>query len=279
MVGEGEGEVHDVDCGEFRIGGGRGKGGNRGGGGGWGGGSGRGEPDRYGFPIFDEDTTAIMKKISPSILPNFHGLRHEDPKKFLFGFEVLCRTYDYLRYPQNLKLFPTTLKDGALKWFMGLGTHAIRTWDEMKIVFLEKYKDYCMPHNIEDEVFKMIQKEGESLEDMVEICAYNIKKAKKYSLGDETLKALLLKSIKDEWIDLINLMGKGYVSQLSFVKICDLCKHISRGKARVDKNPRDHVMSRINKSTTRTVSRAEIGNLHDNLKKNILGSQWTSRHP
>ena len=32
MVGEGEGEVDNVDCGELRIGGGRGKGINRGGG-------------------------------------------------------------------------------------------------------------------------------------------------------------------------------------------------------------------------------------------------------
>jgi len=79
-----------------------------------------------------------MKNISPSIISNFHGLRHEDPKKFLFKFEVLCRTYDYLIDPQKLKLFPKILKYGALKWFIGLGTHTIRTWDEMKKMFLEK---------------------------------------------------------------------------------------------------------------------------------------------
>ena len=53
-------------------------------------------------------------------------------------------------------MFPTTLKDGALKWFMGLGTHTIRTWDKMKNVFLEKYKDYSMPHNLKDEVLNMM---------------------------------------------------------------------------------------------------------------------------
>lgn len=149
MVREGEGEVHNVDDGEFRIGGGRGRGGNRGGGGGQGGGrGGRGEPNPYGFPVFDEDTIATMKNISPSILPNFHGLRHEDPKTFLFEFEGICRTYGYLLNPQKLKLFPETLKGGALKWFMGLGIHTIRTWDEMKNVFLKKYRDYCIPHNL-----------------------------------------------------------------------------------------------------------------------------------
>jgi len=72
------------------------------------------EIDPYGYPIFDEDTTTTMKNISPSILPNFHGLRNEDPNTFLF--------YDYLLDTQKLKLFLATLRDGALKWFMGLGT-------------------------------------------------------------------------------------------------------------------------------------------------------------
>ena len=91
-------------------------------------------------------------------------------------------------------------------------------------------------------------------------------------LDDETLKDILLNSIRYEWIELLNLIGKGYVSQLSFGEICDFCKLISRGKARTSKNPRDHVMSRIRKSATRIVSRAEIGNLLDKFKTYILGN-------
>ena len=132
------------------------------------------EEDPFGFPILDEDTTTIMKNISPSILPNFHGLRNEDPEIFLFEFEVLCRYYDYFLDTQKLKLFLAILKDAIVKWFMGLGVHSIRTWEEMKSAFLEKYKDYCMPHNLKDEVFKMMQKEDENLEDFVEIFSYNV---------------------------------------------------------------------------------------------------------
>jgi len=52
-------------------GGGRGRGrGNNGGG------RGNREIDNsYGFPIVDEETHATTKDISPSILPNFYGLR------------------------------------------------------------------------------------------------------------------------------------------------------------------------------------------------------------
>jgi len=180
MDGEGEGEVLNSNGEQPRIGGGRGgRGGNRGGG--RGGGRGRGEdinPLPFGFPILDEDTTMTMKNILPSILPNFHGLRREDPETFLFEFEVLYRSYDYLHDAQNLKLFPVTLKDAALKWFMSLGINSIRTWEQMKTTFLDKYKDYCMPHNFKDEVFKMVQKEDENLEDFVERFAYNVKTEK-----------------------------------------------------------------------------------------------------
>jgi len=139
MVEEGEGEVHNVNGKKNRIGGGRGRGGggdrNRGGG------IGRGNQDPFGFPIFDEDTTLTMKNISPSILPNFHGKRSEEPKTFLFKFEVLCRSYNYLHDAQKLKFFPATLKDSALKWLMSLGMNSIRTWAQMKETFLEKYRD------------------------------------------------------------------------------------------------------------------------------------------
>lgn len=73
---------------------------------------------------------------------------------------------------------------------MGLWTHSIRTWCEMKRVFLEKYRDYCMHRNLNEEVFKMMQKEDENLEDLVERFAYNIKRDKMHNLDEETLKTL-----------------------------------------------------------------------------------------
>ena len=85
-------------------------------------------------------------------------MKSEDPKTFLFEFEVLYRTYDYLEDSQKLKLFPPTLKEAALKWFMGLVTQFIRTWNDMRQTFLDRYLDYCMFTNHKDEVFKMMQK-------------------------------------------------------------------------------------------------------------------------
>lgn len=129
-----------------------------------------------------------------------------------------------------------------------------------------------MPHSIKDVVLKMVQKEDENLEDFIKRFVYNIKREKMNNLDEETLKALLLKSIKDKWIDLLNIMGKGDISQLPFVHICDLCVHISRGKVRARKSSRDPLLSRVKKSAVETVSRTELGSLLNNFKIYILGS-------
>ena len=74
--GEGEGEILNGE--NVIFGGGRGRGrGN----------VGRGRRNReidssFGFPIVDGDTISTMKNISPSVLPNFHGLKSEDPETF-----------------------------------------------------------------------------------------------------------------------------------------------------------------------------------------------------
>ena len=142
----------------------------------------------------------------------------------------------------------------------------------MKQTFLDRYLDYCMPTNHKDEVFKMMQKEDENLEDLLERFQYNLKRAKLSNLDDETLKALILKAIRDEWIDILNMMGKGDISQLPLRDITELCVHLSRGKSKTGKGPRDPSLIRANKSATGSVSREKIGNILDEFKTDILGS-------
>ena len=91
------------------------------------------------YPIVDTAANAPMKAIPLQHIPTFHGLTSEDPDAFLFEFDVLCRGYDYTTNPQKLKLFPSTLKGAALRWFMGLRGGVINNWDQMKKSFLKKY--------------------------------------------------------------------------------------------------------------------------------------------
>jgi hypothetical protein len=83
------------------------------------------ETETFGFPILDIAKDVAMKNIPLSSLPHFHGMSTEDPDSFLFEFDILCRSYNYTDNAQKLKLFPATLKDSALRWFMSLGEHTI----------------------------------------------------------------------------------------------------------------------------------------------------------
>ena len=64
----------------------------------------------YGFPILDETRNVVMKNISPSVLPHFHGMSTEDLDSFLFEFDILCRSYNYVNDAQKVKLFLAILK-------------------------------------------------------------------------------------------------------------------------------------------------------------------------
>ena len=64
----------------------------------------------------------------------------------------------------------------------------------------------------------MNKKEDEILEDLIERFMYNVKWEKLDHLGSDTLKTLLFRTIRDEWIDLLDLMSRGDVYQLSFEK-------------------------------------------------------------
>jgi hypothetical protein len=57
---------------------------------------------------------------------------------------------------------------------MGLGGNTIKTWDEIRIYFLIKYREYGKAMDLREIFFRMTQKEYESLEDYLERFMYNI---------------------------------------------------------------------------------------------------------
>jgi hypothetical protein len=49
----------------------------------------------------------------------------------------------------------------------------------------------------------------------------------------------MLRGITDDCMDLMNLMGRGDISQMGYDDICDLCRRYSRGISKHGKGPRD----------------------------------------
>ena len=210
-----------------------------------------------------------MKNIPPSVLPNFYGMASEDPDSFLFEFDIVCRTYGYTNDAHRLRLFPATLKAAALKWFMGLGEHAIVDWDGMRRIFLRKYQPYCRSKDSKDDIFRMSQQEDETLEEYLERFVYNLQKSKHRTMPLELVRTIFLKGIREEYMDDLNLMGRGDISALSFEEIAELCEKYSRSKAKMGKRT---LSSRVTKTASASVTRDEIGNLLEEFKTDLLST-------
>ena len=58
----------------------------------------------FGFPILDTTPNVNMKNIPLWELPTFYGKNSEDLDTFLFEFDILCRSYNYVQDAQKLKL-------------------------------------------------------------------------------------------------------------------------------------------------------------------------------
>ena len=94
------------------------------------------------FPTLDATTTFELKSGLIHLLPTFHGLAGEDPHKHLKEFHVVCTRMRPMRVTKEkikLRTFLFSLKDSAKDWFYYLPFGSIKTWNEMKKLFLEKY--------------------------------------------------------------------------------------------------------------------------------------------
>ena len=164
-----------------------------------------------------------MKNIPPSSLPTFYGKSNVDLDTFLFEFDILYRSYNYLKYAHKLKLFPATLKDFTLRWFMGLGESTIRTWDDMRTSFLRKYQEYCKLKDSWHDIFKIQQLEYEILEDYLERLIYTLHKSKYHDLREDAIRTLFLKGISEDLLESFNLMEAEDISHKTFEQICEMC--------------------------------------------------------
>jgi hypothetical protein len=217
-----------------------------------------------------------MKNIPLSTLPTFYGKNNEYPNTFLFEFYILCRRENYIQDAQKLKLFPTTLKDSTLRWFMGLGESSIRSWEAMKEIFLKNYQDYCKTKVSRNVIFKIQQLEYETLEDYMEIFGYISHNSKYHNLLEDVIRDLFLKGISKEYLEMFNLMASCDISHKPFAEICEMCKNHSRSRAKIGKNVQDPYNRNLKPISSGGITRVEIGNLLENFKTYILrkiGSQ------
>ena len=84
-------------------------------------------------------------------MPTFHGLAGEDPHKHLKELHVVCMSMKPTGVTEDqikLRAFSFSLKDSAKDWLYYLPFESIKTRNDMKKLFLEKYFSASRAANI-----------------------------------------------------------------------------------------------------------------------------------
>ena len=68
--------------------------------------------------------------------------------------------------------------------------------------------------------------------------AYISQKSKYHDLPEDAVRALFLKGISEEYLEMINLMASSDIYHKPFAEICEMCKNYSTSRAKTRKNVR-----------------------------------------
>lgn len=120
----------------------------------------------------------------------------------------------------------------------------------------------------------MVAKFNETLEEYVERFQYNLQRSLYANMPANVLKTIMIKGMKDQWVETLNIMCKGDIYQEDYDNIIDLCIKCSRGSTRLKPVGRDAI-TRDNKASGESITRVEIGNLLEDFKIDILGTLTT----
>ena len=91
-------------------------------------------------------------------------------------------------------------------------------------------------------------------------------------LEKETKRTIFHRAIRPEYLEVLNLMGAGDVSKLSYDDVCELCRRYSRGNSKVGGGSRDTSSRLVKLVVGAEVTQDEIGNLFENFKTDILST-------
>ena len=78
----------------------------------------------------------------------------------------------------------------------------------------------------------MVQKEYECLKEFVERLLYNLKRYGHVDIRRDVLKIILLRGIREYFMDILNLLGREDISREYFDHIVDRCLRYSRGSSK-----------------------------------------------
>jgi len=140
-----------------------------------------------------------------------------------------------------------------------------------EISFLENYQEYCKSWELREDTFNMTHKEEGNLEDYVECFQSNLHRYPHNTLGGDILKTILIWGMRDEWLDMVNIVVKDDISKEIYETIYYLWKIFSWGDS-ISKLGIKDFSNRAMKLSNGGVTYVEIGILLKDFKTDILNT-------
>jgi hypothetical protein len=113
----------------------------------------------------------------------------------------------------------------------------------------ERYIDYCIERDTRDDIFKMTQGPDESLEDFEEIFQLSYKRSQNFTLDKDSLNHVLLRGVREDMTETMNLLSNRYIYQLDYDDIKKIFKNHSRSSRKKGRSSRGLVSQSYNATT------------------------------
>ena len=123
-----------------------------------------------------------------------------------------------------------------------------------------------------DDIFKMSQKEGETLEDYVSRFLFNVQRNTQHNLNEESKKHLFLRGVQEESMEALDLMAGGDVTQKTWNDIKEICQNYSRATMKKGRGLRS-LPHKTNGGSG--ASKMELSNLLFDFKQDIINDVTT----
>jgi len=131
--------------------------------------------------------------------------------------------------------------------------------------FNKKYREYCRSKDTKEEIFRMALEHDESLEDYEERFQLSYKRAR-CTLDIESLKLFLIKGIREDLLETLNLLLGGDIYELPYEDIKTVFKNHFIEYRKMGR------VSQIvaSSSSSNTSIKSEIGNMLEDFKSEML---------
>ncbi|XP_049410609.1 uncharacterized protein LOC125873801 [Solanum stenotomum] len=160
----------------------------------------------------------------------FRGAAGDDANQHLMNFVAICKSQEIPGVNQTamrLRLFPLFLTGEATNWLNEMPDDSIRTWNELKETFLERFLPESKELQMKDEISTHKQLPGEAMHDTWWRFSQKLKKCPNHDLTERHLKQDFYRSLNYVTKSFVDAVCGGSFMRKPFAESIQLLDEVS----------------------------------------------------